>query len=124
MENIVISVQKLTQIHSTGVENALQISFFLQNKPNSPIVQTDVTSFTTMIYMIYASLTKVKFKPNSNPIQTQTKPILANYKAWQSQNKPKFYPRFQLTLLWSLPWGVLTCFSAGGRGQTQFASTP
>jgi hypothetical protein len=30
-----------------------------------------------------------KNKANTNPIQTQTKPILANYKAWQSQTKPK-----------------------------------
>jgi hypothetical protein len=41
-----------------------------------------------MIYTIFNSLTKVKNKANSNPIQTQTNPILANYKAWQSQTKP------------------------------------
>jgi len=43
---------------------------FRKNKPNSPNVQTYVTSFTTTIYTIYASLTKVKNKPN----QTQFKP--------------------------------------------------
>ena len=45
----------------------------MRNKPNSPIVQTDVTSFIKMIYTISASLTKVKNKPN----QTQNK---ANYR--------------------------------------------
>jgi hypothetical protein len=55
---------------------------FMQNKPNSPIVQTDVTSFITMNYPILTSLTKVKNKPK----QTQLKPK-------QSQFKPNFYPR-------------------------------
>jgi len=44
---------------------------FLQNKPNSPNVQIDVNSFIRMTYTIFISLTKVKNKPNSNPIQTQ-----------------------------------------------------
>ena len=42
-------------------------SVFMQNKPNSPIVQLNVTLFITMNYAIFASLTKVKNKPNSNP---------------------------------------------------------
>ena len=45
---------------------------FVQNKPNSPIVQTYVTFFKKMIYTIFASLTKVKSKPNSKPKQTQS----------------------------------------------------
>jgi hypothetical protein len=40
----------------------------MPNKPNSPIVQIHVTSFITVNYEIFASPTKVKFKPNSNPI--------------------------------------------------------
>ena len=40
IENVVISVQKLTQIHSTGVENVRQIRLFLQNKPNFPRFST------------------------------------------------------------------------------------
>ena len=47
---------------------------FRTNKPNSPIVQTDVTNLITMNYTNFTSLTKVKNKPN----QTQTKPIF-NY---------------------------------------------
>jgi len=47
---------------------------FSENKPNSPIVQMNVTDLIKMIYVIFASLTKVKNKPNSNPIQTQNEP--------------------------------------------------
>ena len=43
---------------------------FMQNKPNSPNVQMNVTNLITMNYAILASLTKVKNKPN----QTQFKP--------------------------------------------------
>ena len=47
---------------------------FRTNKPNSPIVQLNVSIFITMNYAIFTSLTKVKNKPNSNPKQTQFKP--------------------------------------------------
>jgi hypothetical protein len=56
---------------STPVENVLQISPFMQNKPNSPNVQLNLTLFITMIYTIFTSLTKVKNKPN----QTQNTQI-------------------------------------------------
>ncbi len=65
----------LTNLPSTSVENVLQISSFMQNKPNSPNVQLNVTFFITMNYTIFTSLTKVKNKPNSNPIKAKTKPI-------------------------------------------------
>jgi len=42
----------------------------MQNKPNSPIVQTNLNFFITMIYVNLIGLTKVKNKPN----QTQYKP--------------------------------------------------
>ena len=42
---------------------------FRTNKPNSPIVQTNVTLFTEMNYAIFASLTKVKNKPNQTQFQ-------------------------------------------------------
>ena len=50
---------------------------FMQNKPNSPIVQMNVTNLTTMNYTIFNSLTVVKNKPN----QTQFS---------KSQNQPHF----------------------------------
>ena len=61
--------------HSTIVENVRQISSFLQNKPNSPIVRMNVTNLTTMNYTIFTSLTKVKNKPNSNPIKANSNPF-------------------------------------------------
>ncbi len=48
---------------------------FRKNKPNSPIVQTDLTSFRTMNYPIFASLTKVKNKPNQTQFKANTNPI-------------------------------------------------
>ena len=76
--------------HSITVENARQINLFLQNKPNSPNVQLSLTYLSTMNYVISTSLTKVKNKANSNPIQSQfkansnpikakTNPIKANF---------------------------------------------
>jgi hypothetical protein len=53
---------------STSVENALQISSFLTNKPNSPNVQMSLNYLSTMDYAISTNLTKVKNKPNSKPI--------------------------------------------------------
>ncbi len=51
----------------------------MQNKPNFPHFSTKNDDFT-------------KNKPNSNPIQTQTNPILGQYQGWQSQNKPNSNP--------------------------------
>jgi len=47
----------------------------MQNKPNSPNVQIDLTSFTIMIYTIFISLTKVKNKPNQTQFKPKTNPI-------------------------------------------------
>jgi hypothetical protein len=60
---------------STPVKNLLQISSFLTNRPNSPIVQLDLTLFIAMNYTISTSLIKVKFKPNTNPNKANLKPI-------------------------------------------------
>jgi hypothetical protein len=49
----------------------------MQNKPNSPNVQINLTYLTTMNYAISTCLTKVKNKPKQTqlkPIQTQFKP--------------------------------------------------
>jgi len=58
---------------------------FSENKPNSPIVQVNVSLFIAMIYTIFASLTKVKnkpnqsqYKPNSNPIAERVKMNVRN----------------------------------------------
>jgi len=92
---------------SIPVENVRQISLFLQNKPNSPIVQMNLTFFITMIYIILTSLTKVKNKPNSNPNKPNFKIgkinlsvySISEYKKYpiggaqkQSQTNPKTKP--------------------------------
>jgi hypothetical protein len=52
----------------------------------------NLTYFSTMIYAILTSLTKVKNKPNSNPIQSQTNPILGQYQGCSKPNKAKTKP--------------------------------
>jgi hypothetical protein len=97
--------------HSTIVENVRQINLFLQNKPNFRPFRPENEDFTEK---------QTQYKPNS-------KPILAQKSGGQSQTKPiqtQFYPRFQLTLLWSLPSVVLTCYSAGGRGSNPKKACP
>jgi len=48
---------------------------FRTNKPNSPIVRTDVTSLKSMNYTIFISLTKVKNKPNQTQYKANSNPI-------------------------------------------------
>jgi len=50
-------------------------TIFMQNKPNSPNVQMNVTNLITMNYTIFASLTKVKNKPNQTQFKPKTNPI-------------------------------------------------
>jgi hypothetical protein len=66
-----------TNFPTTNVEKPLQIRPFLCK--------------TNPIFRIFRlkSMISLKNKPNSNPIQTQTKPILSRYGLYQSQTKPK-----------------------------------
>jgi hypothetical protein len=64
IENVVISVQKLTQIHSTKVENTRQINLFMQNKPNFPHFSPKNEDYAKK---------QTQFKPNSNPITSMAK---------------------------------------------------
>jgi len=52
---------------STTVENPLQINLFLQNKPNFPDTQMNLSSFPQKAYEIFTPLAGYKNKPNSNP---------------------------------------------------------
>jgi hypothetical protein len=79
MENIVISVQKLTQIHSTKVENIRQINLFMQNKPNFPHFSPKNDDFTEK---------QTQFKANSNPIKANFGPKIGVAKPIQSQTNP------------------------------------
>ena len=54
---------------------AKSLTSFRKNKPNSPIVQTGLKSFTTMNYTIFTSLTKVKNKPNQTQYKANSNPF-------------------------------------------------
>jgi hypothetical protein len=54
---------------STTVEDSLQISFFMQNKPNLPKAQMNVSAVKTMNYEQITMNNANKNKPNSNPIK-------------------------------------------------------
>ena len=60
---------------STSVENLLQISPFMQNKPKLKDTQMNVSSFITSKYAKVDNWLNQTNKPNSKPIQTQTNPI-------------------------------------------------
>jgi hypothetical protein len=62
-----------------AIERVIWIHSILTNKPNSPIVQMKLNNLTTMNYVIFTSLTKVKNKPNSNPIKAKTNPNKSNF---------------------------------------------
>ena len=80
---------------------------FRINKPNSPIVQMNVTNLITMNYAIFTSLTKVKNKPNSNPIN-------ANY----GQNKANSNPIKAKTNPKQTQFQTLTCKNGPSRAST------
>jgi len=58
---------------STNVEDSLQISLFMQNKPNFRKSQMNVISVLTMIYENKHNWTLGQNKPNSNPIAEKPK---------------------------------------------------
>jgi len=74
---------------STTVENPLQISPFLTNKPNFRKSQMNVNVFITMSYEKKDTWWTGKNKANSKPIQTQYK---ANSNPKQTQFKPNTKP--------------------------------
>ena len=85
----------LNAIRFLSSVSCLLSSVFMRNKPNSPNVQTDVTSFIKMNYTIFTSLTKVKNKPNqtqlnlsSNVLVGEPKQIYPRMSQSGSQNKP------------------------------------
>ncbi len=69
---------------STTVEIALQIHSFMQNKPN---FRNDKMNINTLTIMRYVNL-DTWLEEKTNPIQTQSKPILGQYQGWQSQTNP------------------------------------
>ena len=68
----------------------------MQNKPNFPNAQILVKCVSTKDYENVQLRRCAENKPNSNPIQTQSKPITANSNPIQSQFKPN-QTQFQTT---------------------------
>ncbi|HIJ53089.1 MAG TPA: hypothetical protein HPP66_08040 [Planctomycetes bacterium] len=81
-----------TNFPSTFVVSALQISTFMQNKPNLRNAQMNVSRVSTKDYEKRTLGERGKNKPNSNPIQTQSNPIKANKMPKQTQFKPNTNP--------------------------------
>jgi len=63
-----------TNFPFTTVEKPLQISSFMQNKPNFPDAQMNVSRVSAKDYEEWTLGKRGKNKPNTNPIQTQYKP--------------------------------------------------
>jgi hypothetical protein len=75
IENVVISVQKITQMRSTPVENVRQIRLFMQNKSNFLHFSPENEDFDKK---------QTQFKPN----QSQFWPKNRGSKANSNPNKP------------------------------------
>ena len=65
-----------------------QKHLIMQNKPNFPNTQINVTSVNTMNYELRTMNYFMQNKPNSNPIQTQFKANQTQTKPIQSQSNP------------------------------------
>jgi hypothetical protein len=103
--------RRLYEARDTGHDTRI-----IPNKPNSPIVQTNVRAFTKMIYTIFASLTKVKNKPNSNPNKPNIKTIWALSKPIQSQikaNNQSLFGRPNLLSIFNHPSLSVLTFCSG-----------
>ncbi len=114
----------LTNFPSTTVENSLQISPFYAKQSQSQVRQNQHKHFCNNEICKNGQLViqtkqtqfkanKAKNKPNSNPIKANKAKNKANLSKGQNCWS---LPSMLAHLLWSLPSGVLTCFSAGGRG--------
>jgi len=66
------------RLYSTLVENPLQISPFMQNKPNFRKSQMNVSSYNTIDYEKYIPLAGQKNKPKTNPIKPNSRKAKMN----------------------------------------------
>ena len=73
---------------STQVERPLQIHLFMQNKAKVKYAKINLSSFLTSKYKLFGHLVIEK----TNPIQSQTNPILGQYQGYQTQNKANSNP--------------------------------
>ncbi len=98
-----------THLPSTSVENPLQISSFMQNKPNFRKSQMNANSCASMDYENISDWTLGQSKPNSNPISSKAQMnvnslITKDYIKYDDFAVPKNKPN-QTQFLW-IPAGV------------------
>ena len=72
-----LPIYAFTKLPSTLVEDSLQISSFLTNKANFRKSQMNVNPYNTTDYENKSNWTLGENEPNTNPIRTQTNPILS-----------------------------------------------
>jgi len=72
----------------TNVVSALQIHFFMQNKPNFRKVKLNLNQVLTRDYEQLDTWSIRKNEPKTNPIEPKTNPILANKTPIRTQFKP------------------------------------
>ena len=70
-----------TKVCSTTVENSLQISPFMQNKPNVKYAKININSYMTSKYEKMDNWLFRQNKANSNPIKAKTNTIQSQFKA-------------------------------------------
>ena len=71
----------------------INYNLFMQNKPNLPKAQMNLTSLITVDYENKSNWKLGENKPNTKPIQTQSKPKQTQLSPKQSQNKPNMNPK-------------------------------
>ena len=77
MEITHLPIYAFTKLSFTTAKSSLQIDPFMQNEPNFQKSQMNVTSLITVAYENIANWTLGENEPNTNPIRTQTNPILS-----------------------------------------------
>jgi len=98
----------------TDVMDSLQISSFMQNKPNFLDALMSVSTVITGEYENIANFKLGENKPNTNPIKANTKPIKANTKPKQTQYKPK-QTQFQCSIM--LNCAICSANTSTGTGK-------
>ena len=78
----ILEIQRLNLVRKLNTGSEKPANLFMQNKPNLPNTQMNVSPVNTTNYEPRTTNCFMKNKPNSNPIKAKTNPI-------QSQSKPK-----------------------------------
>ncbi len=92
VENVFGRQRSHRALPPAAIERVIGIHSFMQNKPNFPDTQMNVSYVLTMDYVNIRLRSRRQNKPNSKPIQTQSNPIQSQFKA---NSNPIFRTFFQ-----------------------------